>query len=75
MLIPHTELLPATLRAVVQEFVTRDGTDYSSIERRVDHVLRQLEDGRAELHFDDQTETCNIVTVEDADNPPPAVTN
>jgi hypothetical protein len=64
MQIPHTKLSPATLRAIVQEFVTRDGTDYSSIERRIESVMRQLEAGRVVLHFDDQTETCNIVTVE-----------
>jgi uncharacterized protein YheU (UPF0270 family) len=50
------------------EFVTRDGTDNTSVERRVKSVLRQLEAGRAELHFDDQTETCNIVTVEAGEN-------
>ena len=55
---PHTNLSPATLRAIVQEFVTRDGTDHSSVERRVENVLRQLEAGRAEQHFDGQTETC-----------------
>ena len=70
MHIPHANLSPATLRAVVQEFVTRDGTDHSSVERRVDQVLRQLEAGRVELHFDDQTETCNIVTVEAGETPP-----
>jgi len=64
--IPHTKLLPATLRAVVQEFVTRDGTDYSSVERRVENVLRQLEAGRVELHFDDLSQTSNIVPVEDS---------
>ena len=68
MRIPHTELSPATLRAVVQEFVTRDGTDYSFIEGRIERVLLQLENGRAELHYDDHTGTCNIVTVEDADS-------
>ena len=70
MRIPHTNLSPATLRAVVQEFVTRDGTDYSFVERRVENVLRQLEAGRVELQFDDQTRTCNIVTVADGENPP-----
>ena len=69
MRIPHTELSPATLRAVAQEFVTRDGTDYSSVKRRVENVLRQLEAGRVELHFDDQTETCQIVMTEDGGNP------
>ena len=70
MRIPYTELSTTTLRAIVQEFVTRDGTDYSSVERRVANVLRQLELGRVELHFDDQTETCNIVTVVDRRHPP-----
>ena len=66
MRIPHTKLLPATLQAVVQEFVTRDGTDSSSVERRrVENVLRQLEAGRVELHFDDLSQTSNIVPVED----------
>ncbi len=67
MLIPHTKLSPATLRAVVEEFVTRDGTDYSSVEQRVENVLEQLEAGRVELHFDDQTETCHIATVEEGE--------
>ena len=70
MRIQHTKLSSTTLRAVVQEFVTRDGTDYSSVERRVENVLRQLEAGRVELHFDDQTESCNIVTVENGGSPP-----
>jgi uncharacterized protein YheU (UPF0270 family) len=56
--------MPATLRAIVQEFVTRDGTDHSSIEQRIDGVLRQLEAGKIELHFDAETHTCNIVPVE-----------
>ena len=69
MRISHTKLSPATLTAVVQEFVTRDGTDYSCVERRVETVLRQLETGRVELHYDDHTETCNIVTADDGRNP------
>ena len=70
MRIPYEKLAAGTLRAVVQEFVTRDGTDHSSVDRRVERVLRQLEVGHVELHFDDQTETCNIVTVKAGDTPP-----
>lgn len=69
MRIPHTVLVPATLRAIVLEFVTRDGTDHSSVERRVESVLRQLQSGRAQLHFDDETKTCNIVTAESGESP------
>ncbi len=62
MKIPHTHLAPATLRAVIHEFVTRDGTDHSSVKRRIESVLRQLESGRAELHYDEESESCHIVT-------------
>lgn len=61
MLIPHEQLMPATLRAVVEEFVTRDGTDHSSVGRRVEEVLCQLETGAVQLYFDDETNSCNIV--------------
>ena len=43
MLIPHAQLSPATLRAVVEEFATRDGTDHSSVEQRIESVLSQLD--------------------------------
>ena len=65
MRIPPTLLSPAALRAVVEEFVTRDGTDHSSVERRIETVMRQLDAGRVELHFDGKTETCNILPMEE----------
>ncbi len=61
MQIPHTQLAPATLRAVVQEFVTRDGTDHSGIEQRIERVIQQLERGQAQLHYDADSQSCNIV--------------
>ena len=64
MRISPTLLSPAALRAVVEEFVTRDGTDHSVVERRIETVLRQLDAGRVELHFDAEAETCHIVPVE-----------
>jgi len=68
MRITTTLLSPAALRADVQEFVTRDGTDHSPVEQRIENVMRQLDAGRVELHFDAKTETCNIVQV--AENSP-----
>jgi len=64
MRVPITLLSPAALRGVVEEFVTRDGTDHSAVERRIAKVMRDLDAGLVELHFDDTTETCNIVLVE-----------
>ena len=65
MRIPATLLSPAALRAIVEEYVTRDGTDHSSIERRIENVMRQLDAGHVELHFDDETKTCNILPTEE----------
>ncbi len=65
MRIPPTLLSPKALRAVIQEFVTRDGTDDSSVERRIETVMHQLDASIVELHFDDETETCNIVPAGD----------
>lgn len=61
MLIPHRQLSPNALRAVVEEFVTRDGTDHSSIPQRIERVLRQLDLGSVELHFEQTTASCNIM--------------
>lgn len=58
-------LSPEALRGLVEEFVTRDGTDYGSSERSVEDkihdVLRQLESGEAKVVFDAESETANIV--------------
>ena len=62
MKIPYESLSPATLREIVEEFVTRDGTDHSQISQRVLDVLDQLEVGSVELFYDELTGTCNIVT-------------
>ncbi len=70
MRIPHRQLSPKALRAVVEEFVTRDGTDHSSIGQRIELVLRQLDVGRVELHFDQETETCDIRPTNEVRHPP-----
>ena len=69
MRIPHRQLSPTALRAVVEEFVTRDGTDHSSVEQRIELVLRQLDVGSVELHFEQETETCNILPMNEDRTP------
>lgn len=65
MEIPHTRLEPEILRAVIVEFVTREGTDYGdkvfSLDEKVAAVQSQLETGRAMIVFDADSETCNVV--------------
>ena len=75
MEIPHTALAPATLRNLVEEFVTREGTDYGShvysLQDKVRHVLRQLEQGSAVIVYDSQTESCHIENRDRLRQPPP----
>jgi uncharacterized protein YheU (UPF0270 family) len=63
--IPHTELSPEALAGVVESFVLREGTDYGdrehSLAEKVAHVMRQLERGEAQIIFDPNTETVDIV--------------
>ena len=61
MKIPHEVLSPAALAEVIEEFVTRDGTDQSCENKRVVDVEKQLDSGIVELHFDAETGTCNII--------------
>ena len=58
-------LAPETLRRLVEEFVTRDGTDYGAeektLESKVADVLLQLERGEARIVFDPETESVNVM--------------
>ncbi|MFZ9584520.1 MAG: YheU family protein [Pseudohongiellaceae bacterium] len=63
MEIPHASLHPATLRNLVEEFVTREGTDYGqefSLQSKVDQVLRQLREHSAVIVYDASSGTCSI---------------
>jgi hypothetical protein len=66
MHVPHRLLTAGALRAIVEEFVTRNGTDHSAVEQRIELVLRQLDGGGVELHFEQETGTCNILPATDA---------
>lgn len=65
MHVPHRLLSPGALRAIVEEFVTRDGTDHSAVAQRIELVLRQLDEGRVAVHFEQETATCNILPTTD----------
>lgn len=74
VIVPYDQLEPETLNNVIEEFVTRDGTDYGEVEVSLDtkttRVLGQLKSKKAVLVFDDQTETCTILKSDD-----PALSN
>ncbi|MGD0493321.1 MAG: YheU family protein [Steroidobacteraceae bacterium] len=64
--VPYSALEPDILRAVIESFVLREGTDYGERELPLDEkfarVLRLLERGEARIVFDPETQTVDIVT-------------
>lgn len=66
MIISHTDIAPDTLYALIEEFVTRDGTDYGDIETstatKVQQVMNQLERKEVFITYSEEYETCTIKT-------------
>ena len=60
------DLEPDTLRAVIESFVLREGTDYGEhetpLEVKVAQVLIQLRRGDAQITFDPATGSINLVS-------------
>ena len=67
MEIPYTELSQAALQGIIEEFISREGTDYGhqdyTLEDKIAAVKRQLENGEVVLTFDAESETCNLIRV------------
>lgn len=65
ILIPIDRLSPEALSGIVEEFITREGTDYGhedwSFDSKDEAIRRQLQRGEAVIVFDPETETANIV--------------
>ncbi len=64
LIIPHRQLSPEALAGLIEEFVTREGTDsgytQGSLAQNVAMVRRQLDAGEALIVCDQRTNTCNI---------------
>ena len=65
MEIPHSQLSDEALRAIIEEFISREGSEYGlieySFEEKVGHVIKQLERGEVVVTFDAVSETCNLI--------------
>ncbi len=64
---PHGALTPDALRGVIEEFVTREGTDYGERERELEEkvadVMRQLERGEVRIVIDSEAESVTLLPV------------
>ena len=66
--IPWQKLTPEALQGLLEELVTRDGTDYGEIELstevKVAHLRKALEEKRAVIAFSPETETWAVRSTE-----------
>ncbi len=64
MEVPYDQIPADALRAMIEEFVTRDGTDYGeeevSLEEKVAQMMSLLQQDKAVIWFDEITETLSI---------------
>ncbi|MFT5117404.1 MAG: hypothetical protein ACI9NY_000933 [Kiritimatiellia bacterium] len=66
MIIPAEQLSPDTLRCLIEEFITREGTDYGAEEvalsRKVQQVNQQIVKAEVVIVFDAATESVNLMS-------------
>lgn len=65
--IPLEKLSPEALEGVIDDYILREGTDYGvqevSLDKKRSDVLRQLENGKAKIVFDAETESITLVSL------------
>ncbi len=65
--IPYQQLSEDTLTSLLEEYASREGTDYGevvySLEQKVKMLRKQLERGDIGITFDAQTESCSLINL------------
>lgn len=73
IIVPAERLSPEALSGLIEEFATRNGTDYgrreASLAEKCAAIRKQLANGRALIICDPASQTCNIILSEDMHKP------
>ncbi len=68
MEIPVDQLSPEALKGIVEEFITREGTDYGQVEvslhDKIAQVMAQIAAGEVVVRFDASNQTCGLFVKE-----------
>jgi len=68
MIIPWQQIPAATLDNLLEEYASRDGTDYglveASLQTKVEQIRGQLQSGKVVIVFSELHETVNIMLAE-----------
>lgn len=71
MIIPFEQLSSDALQGLIEEFITREGTDYGmeevSLNTKVEQIKQQLKRGEIVVVFDTATESVSILSRRDAE--------
>lgn len=69
LIVPPEQLSDEALQGVIEEFITREGTDYGEFEfslaDKVKQVRAQLRTKMIQIVFDVRSETCTLMTREE----------
>jgi uncharacterized protein YheU (UPF0270 family) len=73
VIVPAERLSSEALSGLIEEFVTRSGTDYgmreATLAEKCSAIRKQLASGRVVIICDPCSQTCNIVSAEDIQTP------
>ena len=65
MRIPPDQLSAQALNAVIEEFITREGTDYGNrevpLEEKIRQIRAQIDRGDVIILYDSYSQSCNLV--------------
>ena len=69
LIIPYRELESDTLQNLIEEFVTRDGTDYGVNEKTMAEksaaIMKALHAKHAVIVFDESSQSCQILSTDE----------
>jgi|TARA_Y100000310_G_scaffold343671_1_gene452393 hypothetical protein len=65
MRIPHDQLSTEALNGIIEEFITREGTDYGQrealLEEKARQIRAQIARGEVIIVYDADSQSCNLV--------------
>ena len=73
ILIPPDRLSPDVLEALIEEFVTRHGTNLADASAKALQVRAQLKTGQVVIVYDEKSDSTNIVAKDAKEEPAPPV--
>lgn len=64
--VPWQQIETTTLKRMLEEFISREGTDYGqteySLEDKIARLMKQLEKGKAAIVFESESETFTLIS-------------